>query len=120
MGAQLVGVDRFESTLGQAQVDLFDMKAAHEAVGRIIVAAAAASAPRRTGRLAGSGRVRTRAARTVVEFATPYTAVIHWGWRARNIEPNEFASQAAQRTEPQWRAVFENEIADIVGTISGA
>ncbi len=119
MGAQLLGVDRLVATIGDARTGLMDMADAHQAAGRIITAAASASAPRRTGRLAGSGRVKTRPARTVVEFAAPYAAVIHWGWRARNIEPNEFASQAAQRTEPQWRAVFENEVADLVGTITG-
>ena len=61
-------------------------KEALAAAGAELVAEAAANAPRRTGRLAGSHRLLPRDGKSVrVTNSAPYAAVIHWGWPGHDI-----------------------------------
>ena len=56
------------------------------AAGRELVTAAAASAPKATGRLAGAHRLLPAAGRAIRIVAdTPYAAAVHWGWPAHDI-----------------------------------
>jgi hypothetical protein len=76
----------FTACLDQIARDLADLTPELEATVRVLVGAAAAAAPHRTGRLASSHRVVPAGARTVrVTADTPYAAVIHWGWPGHGI-----------------------------------
>lgn len=122
-GARVVGLRELQRTLKQAGDDLADLKDANAAAAALVARTAVATAPRRTGRLAASGRGNRAAGRAVVQFGgarLPYAAAVHWGWPRRHIPANEFASQAAQRTEPQWVAIYEESVAAIVGRVRGA
>lgn len=70
-----------------------EMKEVHREAGEIVVEGALRIVPFRTGRLAASlksnptmrqGRVRVGSA------SVPYAGAIHFGWAARNIQPNPF------------------------------
>lgn len=52
--------------------------------------------------------------------ATPYAGPIHWGWEARNIEPQPWIAEAAQDTEPQWLGMYEEDVQRVLNTIKGA
>jgi hypothetical protein len=108
-----VGVDTLQARLQATREGLTgpQMRRANLAAARIMAAAARASAPRRSGRLAATVRPRasTRTARVAVGGpGVPYAGVIHWGtprWRREppmNIQANPWVSQAAQATEPVW------------------
>jgi hypothetical protein len=77
----------------------------------------AARPPRKTGRLAASGRAGRGEAKAVVTFGSasvPYARPIHWGWPARHIEPHPFALEAAEQTESQWLEEYRKDLDDLV------
>jgi hypothetical protein len=81
----------------------------------IMLAAAKARTPVRTGKLRSSGIVLQGA----VQFTVPYAAPIHWGWRARNISPNPFLTEGIEVSQPQWLAAYEKELQSDLDRING-
>lgn len=123
MGARLVGARELGESLAHACDALADMSDVNTAAAQLIAAAAAARAPKRTGRLAGAGRSDGSPVRATVTFggtAVPYAPVIHWGWSAHRIRTNPFVSNAAQATESQWAPMYEAKVADVIGAVRGA
>jgi hypothetical protein len=109
-------------TMRAAGVDLRDLNAANRDAAAVVSPAAAAAAPRRTGRLAATGRPAGTRTMALVRFggaAVPYGPPIHFGWHARRIAPNPFVFEAAQRTEPQWTAVYGAAVEKILDQIKG-
>lgn len=97
-----------------------DLKDANAAVARQVAERAEQLAPRRTGRLAGSIRGNRAAGRATVlggGAAVPYAGPIHWGWRARGIEPALFVTNAAEQTEPAWIGTYEDALEALVQRI---
>lgn len=98
-----------------------DLKDANAAAARMVASSAAARAPRRSGRLAGSVRGNRAVSRATVSAgraAIPYAGPIHYGWAARGIEANPFVTDAAQQTESVWLPLYEaalQQLADQVG-----
>lgn len=120
---QVAGRDQLVKTMRAAGADMRDLNKANKAAAEIVAPAAAAGAPQRTGRLAASGRAAGTRREALVRFggaAVPYGPPIHWGWPAHNIEPQPFAFQAAQATEPQWTDTYLQAIDDILAKIEGA
>jgi hypothetical protein len=76
----------FAAALDQITAGLANLGGPLEAAARELVAASAASAPRLSGRLAGSHRALPGSAKSVrVTVDTPYAAVQHWGWPGHGI-----------------------------------
>ncbi|MFI5861200.1 hypothetical protein [Streptomyces sp. NPDC051546] len=103
---------------------LADLKAAHAWVADYVGGIAARDAPRRTGRLAGTGRDSGTKTMSVVRFgrgaSVPYAGPVHYGWPARHIAPNPWVINAAQRSEGVWQAYFEGRIEELVERTRGA
>jgi hypothetical protein len=119
---RVIGAAQLTKTLRAAEVDLDELKKATDAAGRIVLAAAVAFAPKRSGALAGTGRKNLARRRVRITFgnaAVPYAPPIHWGWARRNIAPNPFASRAATATEPVWVAAYVDELRSIAASIKG-
>jgi len=117
------GGRQLRKTLKQAGDDLTDLRDAHREAASIASAAGGASAPRQSGRLAGSVRgsgTKTASVIRAGRASVPYAQPIHWGWPKRNIAANPWLSEAAQRTEPQWTAVFESAVDRIIARVRGA
>lgn len=118
----ITGLPRLRSALRQAGGDLADLKDANAAAAALVAGAASARAPRRTGRLAASVRGNRAVGRATVlagGAAVPYAGPIHWGWPARGIEANPFASEAARATESVWVPIYEAAITRVVDTVGG-
>jgi hypothetical protein len=49
-----------------------------------------------------------------------YANPIHWGWRARNINPNRFLWDTAEDTERVWLAAWEKTIQRTLDKVRGA
>ena len=75
-------------------------------VGAIILQAARNRAPVLTGKLRASGR----ADGMEVSFTAPYSAPIHWGWKARNIGPNPFLVKGTESTADAWVQAFTDAL----------
>lgn len=104
----------FRRALRRAEVDLAELKDAHQAAGQVVIAAAVPRAPRRTGKLAGGHRASRAQARARVTVAAVYAGPIHYGWTARNIAPQPWLLEAAVSSEPQWLPVYEADVERIL------
>lgn len=92
---------------------------ANQRVGSIVSAAAAARAPKVTGKLAASVRPMARQTSVRIASRVVYAGPIHWGWAARNIAPHTFISDAATSTEPAWLELYWREIEDALRIVRG-
>jgi len=120
--AEVEGGPRFRRTLKQAGIDLKNLRNVHRSVGTLVAVAAAAFAPRRSGRLAGNIRAGATQKAAIVRAGgarLPYAGPIHWGWPKRNITANPFITQAAQQTEPRWIAVYQDYTDNALDHIEG-
>jgi hypothetical protein len=123
VGVQVVGLATLTRTMRKAGEDLTDLKTAHAAAGQVVARAAAATAPRLTGRLAGTLRASKAANRARVTAGTrsvPYSMPIHWGWPARRIAANPWVSQAARDTESIWLPDYLKAVEEALSHIEGA
>jgi hypothetical protein len=77
-------------------------------VGALILQAARARTPVLTGRLRASGR----ADGMHVAFTAPYSAPIHWGWKARNISPNPYLVKGTEAAADAWLQAFTDVLQD--------
>ena len=117
------GLGALVRELKRAGESIDDLKEANQAAGRIVLDAAEARVPRRTGRLAASGRVNRAAKKAEVRFGSarvPYAAPIHWGWAKRHIKPHPFVTDAAEATQPAWLAEYERELQKVLNKVGGA
>lgn len=76
------------------------------AVGNVILQAARARAPVLTGKLRASGKAEGMH----VSFTAPYSAPIHWGWKARHIEPNPFLVKGTESAADAWLQAFTDAL----------
>jgi len=81
----------FAAALEDAKKAATEPKEALAALARVLVPAAQAAAPKRTGRLAGSHKAEAAEPSKVrVVTDTPYAAVIHWGWPGHGIRAQKW------------------------------
>lgn len=117
--AQVEGLAELRRELKRLGVGVQDLKAANQRAAEVVLGAA--RPPRKSGRLASSGRAGRGESKAVVTFGgatVPYARPIHWGWPARNIEPHPFALEAAEDTEPQWLDVYRQELDELVEQVA--
>lgn len=120
VGIKVHGARELRRSLKRAGAELTDMKDANAKVAAYVATAAASRAPRRTGRLAGSGRGNRAVSKAVVTFGgarQPYAGPIHWGWPLHGIEAQPFVVDAARQTEPTWLAMYAHDVDRIVDSI---
>lgn len=104
MEVRVTGVDNI--TNGLTQVLKAAPRMEPREVGAIILQAARARTPVLTGRLRASGT----ADGMHVTFTAPYSAPIHWGWKARNIEPNPFLVKGTESSADAWSQAFADAL----------
>ena len=94
-----------------------DMKETHRRAGQIVVDGAARLVPVRSGALLASlksaptqrqGRVRVGSA------AVPYAGPIHFGWPARNIQPNPFIYEVLDGRRQEVYALYAERISQLI------
>ncbi len=115
----MVGGAQFDASMAAATRRLADMREGHEAAGERVAAVAAARAPRRTGRLAGSVDVTVTATGADVGSSLVYAPVIHNGWPARNISPSPFLRDAVEVEAPAVTALYTEHVDRVLATIRG-
>lgn len=122
-GMTVEGAARLRQSLRKAGADAADLKTANARAASIVAQAAAASAPRRTGRLAATVRGNKAVGKAIVRGGSarvPYAGPIHWGWPARHIAAQPFMSEAAVRTQPIWLPEFFKDMQSICDQVRGA
>lgn len=109
------GLARTNRALTQAGADSTDMKQLMFDIGMIVVRAA--QPPVLTGRTQASiraGRGKTKAVVRSGGARVPYAGVVHYGWPARNIEPQPYLLNALQEKRGDVFEKLENGIDDIL------
>lgn len=123
-GVEVLGLARLRRDLRDLGDDLGDLKQANQRAAAIVAERAAARAPRRTGRLAASLRGTRGPSRASILAGSaarvPYAGPIHWGWEARNIEPQPFIAEAVEHTRPAWWPVYERALQAACDKVQGA
>jgi hypothetical protein len=119
---QVVGARELASSLRAASDDLADMTAAQDRAGEYLVQTARRLAPRRTGRLAGTVRAHVAGPAVSVTaggVSVPYAGPIHYGWFARNIQPQPFLTDALQQGEPAVVNIYEDQVQRTCAQVHG-
>jgi hypothetical protein len=114
------GAERFASTLDKAAHDLEHLEVPGGEAGRIIADLAAATAPRLTGRLAGSVAPEVAGNAVTVGSDLVYALPIHNGWAAHNIRPQPFLDDAVRASEAQWVGAYEKAVGAALESVEGA
>lgn len=127
---EVKGATELSASLKRLGADVNDFKDVHKRTGTYIAGQGASRAPKRSGRLAASGRAGATARNVTVRFGSggiPYANPVHWGTGARagrrgphNINPSLFAVRAAHETEPTWTSWYLGELQKMVGRVKGA
>lgn len=124
VGVEVEGGRALRRELRRAGQDMSDLKAAHAEVGTFVATEASPETPRGlTGRLADTVRSSGTQSAAVVRAGkarVPYAGPIHWGWPARNIEPQPWLATKAKETEPTWFDMYAAHIDQILDKIKGA
>lgn len=118
------GARELARSLRRAGVDVKELKAANQRVGQIVVQAAQARAPKKTGRLAASIRASKEAAAVTIRAgnngAIPYAAVQEYGWPRHHISAKHYLTGAIADKRDEVMALYFAELDRIIGTIEGA
>jgi hypothetical protein len=107
------GLSKLRRDLRKMGADLSQIKEANARTGALVLPRAQAKTPRKSGALAGSGRVSRALNRVTLLFgraSLPYGPVQHWGWPKRGIAASLFATDAAAETESTWTEFYVKEV----------
>jgi hypothetical protein len=118
MRVQLLGGDTLARTTAAAAAELADLSAPGRAAGALLAARAAAFAPRRTGRLAGSIRVaRFGPDGAEVATAVPYASFQEYG--TRWVRPKFYMARALDTAADPVTDTYAAAVDRAVGQIRG-
>lgn len=85
-------------------------------VGQLVAAQGREEVPVRSGALRGTIRAANTARGAKVRAGSrkvPYAGPIHFGWRARNIEPNKFLYRAVDKKVDEALDMYLREVHNI-------
>ncbi|GMA34741.1 hypothetical protein [Demequina litorisediminis] len=109
------GLGRTLRDMSKAGADAEDMKDLMHSLGLLVVNAS--QPPTDSGTLATTlraGRGKTKAVVRAGGARAKYAGVIHYGWPARNIEPQPFLSDALNKTRPQILKALNDGLGDLL------
>lgn len=119
---EVEGVDKLVKEMKAAGLDLRDLSKAGRVAAKVVLAEGRARAPRRSGTLARSMRVRVSRTKAGViggNNAVLYAGPIHWGWPDRRIRENQFLSRAAVTTQHQWLPEYIDAVDTAMAQVKG-
>lgn len=114
---QVEGARELRKALKTMDSRLDDLKDAHTAAAAPVLSEAQHLVPVEDGGLFGSLRTNRRAAGVDILAGSariPYAGPIHFGWPARNIEPQPFLYDALDARADEVRAAYEAHIDGLV------
>lgn len=121
MEVRVEGLSSLRLAFVRAGGDLKEWKAVNKDAAGVVVPVARSGAPNVSGRLARTVRAGATQKAGIIRVGnntnTPYAGPIHFGWPARNIKAQPFATDAAQSTEPAWLLVYERRVDQILNKI---
>lgn len=119
---QVDGAKQLRKQAKAAEVDLALLKDTHKDIANQIAGWSRPLAPTLTGRLVSTTRAAGSNTASTVRVGTksvPYANPIHWGWKKRGIEANEWLLKAARDSEPLWWHTYTKAVEEILEKIKG-
>ena len=119
---EVVGDRELRRALKRYEGNIADLRAVHKDVGEVIVAEARQLVPVVSGRLRDTIRSSVRLAGSKSSgtnvlagrgAGVPYAGPIHFGWRARNIEPQPFLYDALDHRRSEVIARYEKGVDEV-------
>lgn len=113
VGFKVQGLSQVVRALQEMGLEVDDLKDAFAKIAQEGAEAAAAAAPRKSGRLAADirgNRAKSKAVVTAGRVSVPYAGPINYGWPSRGIEPAGFMQQADQQMQPIALRLLEDDI----------
>lgn len=99
-----------------------EMKKIHQDLALEVLKRAQPNVPVKSGALRASlraaGTVRDAIGR-VGKASVPYAAPIHWGWKAHNIQPRPFLTDAAEALEQDIVDRYDRQVAQMLDRVVG-
>lgn len=114
---EVTGAKELRRALTRMGDDLADLTELHRDIAEAVASTARQRAPRRSGNLAASVKgkgYKTRALVTAGSRSILYAGPIHFGWPARNIEPQPFLYDALDSRKREVVAKYEDRVGDLV------
>lgn len=115
---EVEGARELRRALKRLDGNLADLRDVHRDAAEAVRSEAASLVPVLTGRLRSTIRVSARNVQASVlaggRSLVPYAGPIHFGWRARNIEPQPFLYEAADRRRGEVLDVYQRGVAKLI------
>lgn len=109
---ELVGAEDVQRALDSLTDAVSDLQAPHQTAGQLLLDRADTKVPRRSDRLAASGRVDAASDETALVYDEVYSGPIHNGWPAHNISPQPWAAEAVDDSADDVLGVFVDYLND--------
>lgn len=117
VGVQVTGAKEFRAALKRMNGDLRDMQRTNKAATQPVAETARDLVPRITGTLQGTIRATATQTKGMVlagSRAVPYAGPIHFGWPRRNISPQPFIYDAADKRRDDVVAIYNGRVEELV------
>ena len=121
---KIQGVEKLTSGLDKAESALSSWRATNERAAKLLAAAGARYAPRRSGALAGSHHPLATDTTAELEVTAAYAGPIRYGVGPRaglrgphNIVARDWLGEAVSSTQDQIESLYETRVSDIVRDI---
>lgn len=105
---QIANLNKFIRGMKKLGLDTQDLSGATTRIRSLVVPPAISGAPVRTGRLRNTVKARKYPNKVEVQAGNkttvPYANPIHWGWKARNIKPNNWIEKVR---DDKFQAVIQ-------------
>lgn len=115
---EVEGARELRRALKRLDGNLADLRDVHRDAAELVRQEAASLVPVLTGRLRSTLRVSARNVQAAVlaggRSMVPYAGPIHFGWHARNIEPQPFLYDAADARRDEVRDTYERRVASLI------
>lgn len=106
---RIENLNKLLNTLSKTGVEAQNLKGATSKASALVLPPSKATAPVKKGTLQRTVKASTARNKVQISAGTPnsvpYGAVIHWGWKKRNIKPNTWLLEVRDR--------YGNEVVDI-------
>lgn len=113
-GIEVIGEERVVRALKGLAYAAEHLEPAHKDAGELLLGRARPKTPRRSGRLAASGRVDADPDETVLVYDEVYAGVIHNGWPAHNITPQPWLADTVDESTAAVVDVFRDYLEDAI------
>jgi hypothetical protein len=113
VGYKVEGLNELTRDLKAVGAEVEDLKGAFAAIAALGAQVAAAHAPKKSGKLAGSLRGNRSVSKAVItagKAAVPYAGAINYGWPSRNISAAGFMQAADEELRPRAVQLLEAEV----------